>query len=275
MQTLKNRKRKFALSVKIVAMLSCLAIASVGFASWLVVHEPNTTTNAGDIEVAVTSATKLQLAVGAVKPGEGVVDGYNHKFVFGRPDPKPTTENFWLIPQGVGVESLSAAYKLTYTPENIPDGGKATLKLSFNGVVGGEVDKTKLAALISKGYLTLTVTFGDVSKTYNKTNPFPASGLVEVEKELDYEKLQDVTTLDFSITFAWGSAFGGENPENPYVYYNNMAHTNENAEEALEVLDEIATLVQGADEDDASDDLSYKVTVSAVLDLSNIDHDYN
>lgn len=60
-------------------------------------------------------------------------------------------------------------------------------------------------------------------------------------------------TATIKITFGWGTAFGGENPENPYNYYNKQDYTYERAQEANKNLTELYNSLNG---------VNYKVTVT-------------
>ena len=273
MQTLKNRKRKFALSVKIIAMLSCLAIASVGFASWLVVHDPNAKDVGGQVNVALTSAAELTLSATAKEADLSVGNVAKAKFSFGRPTTK-TVDIKWLVPQDVDVEDLLEEYSIGYTPSNLPTGTKAKFTLTFAGVVSGGDGNARIAELIADEYLTLTVTFGGVSKTYNKTNAFPAGGAV-LEHSLDAAALAAAGTIDLTIQFAWGEKFGNKNP---YEYYNGLPHTAGNVTEALTTLKLLAAIVKGTGDYQvagADAPLSYNVNIDAELDLSGVQYPTN
>ena len=302
MKTVKNRKRKFALGIKIAALCSCLALASVGFASWLVVQDPDATNTAGNVNVALTA--EADLIFDKPTPTLGVGNGeYVPKFVFGRPADKGAVAIKWLVPQQVETEDMVEAYSVSYAPLNLPTNTIAHFTLNFDGVTTSVVDgqtnytdvNTRLATLISKGYLTLTVTFGDQTVVYNDakdgeenfTNALPAEG-ASVTYTVDWATLNAAAlaaggkgTIDFSIQFAWGSAFDGKNP---YVYYNTLENpTAQQKEAALDVLAEIAALVKGLDKDAIKagtalepdpnpNALGYLIVIDAELDLKDVEY---
>lgn len=300
MKTIKNRKRKFAFSMKIIAALSCLAIASVGFASWLVVHEPESTNTAGDVNVALTSAAELVFekptpTLGDVGNGNVEVSSFS----FGRPAEKGAVDIKWLVPQEVETEDMIEVYTLTFKPQNLPTGTIAKITLDFDAVhatTDGSTTNyqdinTRLAKLISQKYLTLSIQIdGQTPVVYDEENPLPTTGAV-VKYDVSWDDLLAAQTgnesisVNFTIQFAWGDAFGNKNP---YVYYNTMEDpTAQDKVDALNVLAEIAALVKGTqlfDEDgdpvagadyriDGADaPLSYLVVIDAELDLNNVQY---
>lgn len=278
MKTVKNRKRKFALGIKIAALCSCLALASVGFASWLVVHEPEDQTADGNVNVALTSSAKLDEMV--VTP---VLDAAKNPvfstFIFGRPKKADAVAIKWLVPQDMEIEDLTEVYKLTFKPKNLPVGAKAVFKLDLDAITKEIVDdetvetvvNDKLTTLISKGYVTLKITIGEdlagnkfqniapVSMTFNKTNVFPVVDNPETDAvetdTLTYtvpwtvlETIQNssgTAEIPFKVEFAWGEAFGGINPYNYYNSIDDSELTAEVKQRALNVLAEIASTVKG------------------------------
>ena len=298
MKTVKNRKRKFALGIKIAALCSCLALASVGFASWLVVQDPDAKHNVGDVNVALTAEADLLFE----KPAAIKVSDTNlnlNSFSFGR----PATEEVqikWLVPQEVETEDMIEEYTLKFKPQNLPTGTVAHVSLDFDAVYAtgsGETTNyedrnTKLATLISKGYLTLTITVGEGVKAksviYDKSNALPVTGGV-VNYDVDWDTLyaaQNATednaksiSLPLTIEFAWGSTFGGDNP---YVYYNSLENpTALQKEAALEVLAEIAATIKGLEYEEVkagtanevnAKPISYLVVIDAELDLDDVEY---
>lgn len=299
MKTVKNRKRKFALGIKIAALCSCLALASVGFASWLVVHEPEDQTVDGAVNVALTSSAELK-DIKATPTLGADNDSYEAKFVFGRPKKADAAPIKWLVPEDVEEQDLLEEYTLTFKPQNLPTEAKAVFAFDFDGIVDSEENNTALTTLIRKGYVTLTITIGDaegslgtqVTKTFNTTTPFPLVDDLETpavdESVLTFvvpwEKLstlQDAgatASIPFTIEFEWGGKFGGENP---YNFYNNLVDPDATKKsEALTILGEIASLVKGISMDQATGkaevtgakDYSYLISIDASIDLGGLEY---
>ena len=299
MKTVKNRKRKFALGMKIAALCSCLALASVGFASWLVVHEPEDQTVDGAVNVALTSSAELK-EIKATPTLGADNDSYAAKFVFGRPKKADAAPIKWLVPEDVEVEDLVEEYKLTFKPQNLPTNAKAVFAFDFDGIVDSVENNTALTTLIQKGYVTLTITIGDavefpgvevVTKTFNTTTPFPLVDDPATDDDesvltfiVPWEKLSTLQTagatasIPFTIEFEWGGTFGGENP---YNFYNNLVDPDADAKAgALNVLGEIASLVKGISMDQATGkaevtgakDYSYLISIDASIDLGGLEY---
>ncbi len=299
MKTVKNRKRKFALGMKIAALCSCLALASVGFASWLVVHEPEDQTVDGAVNVALTSSAELKEIKATPTLGADDAD-YKAEFVFGRPTKGEAAPIKWLVPEDVEVEDLVEEYTLTFKPQNLPTEAKAVFAFDFDGIVDSVENNTALTTLIQKGYVTLTITIGDaegslgtqVTKTFNTTTPFPLVDDLETpavdesvltfvvpwEKLSTLQEAGDTASIPFKIEFEWGGTFGGENP---YNFYNTLVDPDADAKAgALNVLGEIASLVKGITLDQATGktevtgakDYSYLISIDASIDLGGLEY---
>ena len=56
---MKQRKGKFTLGMKIASILSCIALVSVGFASWWIIRLPSPETKGGSFEVYSVDEKKI------------------------------------------------------------------------------------------------------------------------------------------------------------------------------------------------------------------------
>ena len=74
MKTLKRKNRKLALGVKIASLLSCVAIASVGFAGWIIVGNPSVDVSSGTLNAYTVSESGLTLTK-ATDATENIVFG--------------------------------------------------------------------------------------------------------------------------------------------------------------------------------------------------------
>ena len=258
MKTVKSRKRKFALSMKIAAMLSCIAIASVGFASWLIVIKPEDQSQSGNITASTVSEKGLELS-------SSWVDSKN-SIILGKPD--PVANDKWLIAEdSIAKEVLSATLNVTYKPVNITT---ARITVDFLGHIGAKPesgtwneDTARLVAI--KDYIDVKVTVSgagvaSVSQTYS-------SGLEPIVINLtglDAEGTNNtVKTLTVLVEFSWKFGTG----VNPYTYYNGLANNAENRAAAKTALKAIYDAVHGTDAA-TTDDLYFEVTVTGEADPS-------
>ncbi|MBQ3572128.1 MAG: hypothetical protein IJA15_04815 [Clostridia bacterium] len=241
MKTVKSRKRKFALSMKIAAMLSCIAIASVGFASWLIVNQPTDQVATGSITASAVGDANFTLT--ATNPAT-VIN-------FGKAG-TPSPNHNWLVANNIEEEVLTSAIKVDYTTQHVT---KGEITVNLEAFLNTTADSTVLANLITNHYITVTVgLYSDAALA----NLLPGTSAVAY-KVTDPEISASEMTLGASgtfyvgIKFAWGSEFGNENP---YTYFNEQAKTDDLATKAETAL--------GAIYSAANSKLNYKVTISGV-----------
>lgn len=260
MKTVKSRKRKFALSMKIAAMLSCIAIASVGFASWLIVIKPEDQSQSGNITASTVSEKGLELSTSWV--------GSKNSIILGKPT--GAANDGWLLAEGsIDEEVLSATLNVTYKPVNITT---AKITVDFLGHIGAKPesaawneDTARLVAI--KDYIDVTVTVsGDGVSSVSKTYSSGLEAIVIDLTGLDAEEANNVEkTLTVLVKFSWKF---GENV-NPYTYYNGLANNAENRAAAKTALKAIYDAVHGPDgETTETDDLYFEVTVTGEADPS-------
>lgn len=279
MRTVKNRKRKFALGMKIAAMFSCIAIASVGFAAWIIVNDPqNVTVEGGQITAETVSETGLTF--GAIVNPTAKINFGKTTMPSGSPAKWPDivgsdlsgddyTNYNWLVADDIDVEVMRAQFTVPYTPSNVTS---VNFKLNINAYYGNDLANDKLQTLITKGYikLGLAVKNADGSELYDSGDFTEASNDYEVQFTLSDAAL-NTNQFVVHIEFSWGDAFKGYNP---YVYFNGHAITDiytgattmkEAAKTALSDLYTVVNNVATFDTLDAdqTDDLNYKVLVRA------------
>ena len=239
MKTVKSRKRKFALSMKIAAMLSCIAIASVGFASWLIVNQPEQQNATGSITASAVGEANFTLT--ATNPAT-VIN-------FGKAG-TPSPNHNWLVANNVGEEVLTSAITVVYTTTNV---NKGTITVNLESLLDTTADLTVLKGLITNKYITLTVgLYSDAAlETAIGT---PAAYVPETAEINAYEMTLNASgTFYVGVKFAWGEAFGNENP---YTYFNEL-------EKSAELVTKAQTAL-GALKDAADDKLNYTVTITGV-----------
>ena len=266
MKTVKSRKRKFALSMKIAAMLSCIAIASVGFASWLIVIKPEDQSQSGNITASTVSEKGLELSSSWV--------GSKNSIILGKPS--EVANNGWLLAQdSIDEEVLSATLNVTYKPINITT---AKITVDFLGHIGAKPesaawneDTARLVAI--KDYIDVTVTVsGDgvtspVSQTYNNGLEPIVINLTGLNTEGTNNATKTLTVL---VQFSWkfGEKADPYTPGvNPYTYYNGLDNNATNRAAAKTALEAIYDAVHGTD-GATTDDLYFEVTVTGEADPS-------
>lgn len=227
-----TRKNKLSLSIKIAAILSCLAIVSVGFASWWIINYPGTKEfKTGSFTVYSVDEKNIEFsditAVGSAN------------VVFGKPaSPNQTTK--WLGTTKVDNESLTAVLKLDVTlTSKESDALNDYLKTIDVKYVGGAHD-----GLVSSNYLAAPVISYRVggSDSDVTTGFTTASGTTFTIDAPDAK----TATIYLKFEFKWGTVT--ENT-NPYDYFNAQEQTDNNPvtnktekQTALDMLGAIAAL---------------------------------
>ncbi len=265
---MKRKKLKFSLGLKIASILSCLALVSIGFASWWIVKPPETKTTEGSFEVYAVSTKDITIS--APEFAEGKAD-----IIFGKADfPEGQTNHKWLLATDVGDENLTATMTFTVS---VTDGGKSTGTSNVYDFLK-EVKLTMTVPAALKTALTGEYVDATQSKiTYTTVGGTEKSGEVAIDGTKDtVELLIDMSgataandeapvvySVDVTVTFAfaWGEQFpsSSEDPdaygENPYIYFNKQAYTEDLAAKANNVLTALFGL----------NNTTYSVTLEGVL----------
>ena len=266
MKTLNKKHRKFKLSLQIAAILSCVAIASVGFASWIIVGNSTQSTN-GSITAYTVSESNFSLTA------EGSTTG---NIVLGKPASSSVT-NPWLVAgSDVAVESLTATFKVNYTAANEITSGKISVSLSALFGDGESVTEetkkskgeTKLKSLLTNNYIEVVVEMWSSD---------PISGGTPADSATYTTDITEIPAIDYTFTesnrtgsvwvkviFNWGTAFAksGESAQNPYDYFNKQEKTAELATAARTALTAIYNATTEA-VDGVTGTLQYAVTITA------------
>lgn len=192
----------------VLCLLATFALASVGFAAWVLTNPDVTVTGETQGDFTVYSATDASVSVEASFDNTG--------FVFGAPVTPESGGNPWLTATGMDTDVLTVNVTLIIANyASLSDAG-LTIKIypTFNDVE----DTTKLKSAIGSEYIACsTGTFKDESITvgsdtksaYVLTKQIAKSTIQPTENEGE-------GTVTFALTFAWGTKFGGENPFNYY-----------------------------------------------------------
>ncbi len=244
-----TRKSRFSLSAKIASILACVAILSVGFASWWIVNLPETTkTSSGSFEVYTVETKNITYGNVTIAPDGG-------KIVFGAPKDATAGTYKWLgyDTSAVADEELTATITVPITLTN-EDGSpltgenlsayleKVDVNVDLGAYASVDSDYVKAAAI------KYQINDGAVNTATGNTFSLGAAELAG-----------DDITLKITIEFGWGDL---TNNQNPYTYFGTVAATANNAHNnsitnmkaAQDMLGTVANLT----------DATYTVTVTAV-----------
>ena len=268
---------KFSLGMKIAAILSCLAIVSMGFASWWIVKTPEETT-VGDFTVYEADVKRIKFDV------KDINNGSAPNIVFGKPT-NPTSGG-WLIPGAdVATEDLQATIVFDVYVADESDSGAITADTSTtldtllsNITVNFAPNETIAQALnnaIKNKYITAPV----IDATYTYEGAAAAVDTVEA-KTYTYDSddlskaggatltiaapAQTKITVTLTITFDWGDAFKATINDttdnyNPHIYYNNLTN-NPTDEQIVQAKNALNALWAMKAADTATE---YKLTLDA------------
>lgn len=243
--TMKQKKFKFSLGLKIATILSCVALVSMGFASWWIVKPPVNQTAEGSFEVYTVDTKNINISEPTFT---------NSNIIFGKTTfPANATNHKWLIAgDDVKDENLKATMNFTVS---VTDGDAAT----GTSNVADFLQNVKLTMTVPEALQTaITNKYIDAANskiTYKttggteKTDSAVINGTADsVELLIDMSgatKVNDEDAAVYSVgvevtfEFAWGEKF---HSENPYTYFNKQAYTGDLATEAKGVLAELAKL---------------------------------
>ncbi len=208
MKAKKSKQRKFSLGIKIASMLSCVAILSVGFASWWIINLPKQdATQTGSFEVYTVTVKNIDFGT---PTAENIVFGY-----------KSGVTETWLgadkydassNPNGVKEEKLTATIKI---PVTLKDDNDTKLNEKFSDYMSSFTVTLDTSALnnMDAGFVsTPTIKYSTDGNTYNtmlEGNKIPATAF---DSYTDGE-----ITIYLQVAFNWGTATGGKNP---YEFFN-------------------------------------------------------
>lgn len=222
-------KKRVIISSLIV--LSLLMLVSIGFAAWTITNSHEDTENGNFTAYEVSSDGALTVEV--VTSAAGTETG-SANITFGKNG--TPTGTVWLENSG-DPENLVAYVKFTVSGLT---GNSLALSVTHNfrvsnanytlGTTGDVPENTLISGP------TIAVASGSVASYSNGVLTFTGDGSVVL-----------------SFTYSWGSAFGGANPQNPYVYYNNQTKTDALVADATAKLAALKTLC---------DKLSFQVVVA-------------
>ena len=242
-----TRKSRFSLGMKIACILSCLTLFTMGFASWWIVKMPEQRTQTGSFEVY--SVTRKNIDVTLTNADAPTI-------IFGKPSTGSAT---WLVASSdVQTQSLTATITFDVT---VKDNDVLSTETSVGDMLSkvsvtlAVPDADAMATAISKNYLaTPTLTYTTTGGTAKSGNATYSNGTFTVDIPMDGavtsgSTVYNTVSVSLTLTFTWGSAFGGTNT-NPYTYFNSLDYAEStNVTGSAMEANAAAEIVLGAIED--------------------------
>ncbi len=207
--TMKKTTKKLSLGMKVASILACLALVSVGFASWWIVQLPDPVQyNDGSFTVYSVDTKNIKIEN---------LEFEGSRIIFGK---TAGVTQRWLLAENIEDQNLTAT--LTFDV-NLYDNYKENQANSLGtGAIKDYVSEITLDFIpsgidsaISAGYITapvITYSYGT-----NKTGTVTySSGTATLPIYMD-GATSNTTTVTVTFEFGWGATFSGQNP---YAFYN-------------------------------------------------------
>lgn len=221
---------KSKLTITVASILSVLVLVGVGFAAWVITNPNVEAKQTGNIEVDTVTDNSYEIEA-TWGTETDITD--NGKIVFGAAGTYGGTPWLTLDKQ----ESLKAVLTLTaksFQKESWTAISQKTLTVSMKSVKDGKDDTGfKGLATGTNKYIAFPTLSGagEVSTTLKSWDD------TVVIKLSDFTREGEATTATYklTITFAWGEYFKDKDSNsivNPYVYYNKLGYSAENATKA-------------------------------------------
>ena len=209
-----------------VASLGSMALIGTGFAGWVI--SANTTADASGVMVAYdVKDQRLNAAKGKWKNGvtDSPATGDKGKIIFGKPATMDV-DDLWLTcddKDGMEVQRLSDTYVFVVSTVDKENTGKFTV-----------------ATDAVKGAFVVTDTTGAwAAATTTENNLVKANPTIAFDRT-EYALVNGEATVEMTITFEWGTAFGNENP---YLHYNKTTNPSKDlTDTALANLEKVKAL---------------------------------
>lgn len=230
---------KSKLTITVASILSVLVLVGVGFAAWVISNPDVNAEKTGSI-AAETVSDKSYTLEAEITGGE---------IVFGAPA-QMSAQNPWLTAgKDTQTEDRTATLTLTlkykdwnYVPLNF-----SVFMKSKKTTVG---DDAVFSNLVDKTYITNPKISYNDSKTNSETATevvMNGTSPVQIDRDAFAQSKSNSTketdektaTLEITITFGWGNAFGGKNP---YEFYNAQKYDEKHTEAntALTAISELS-----------------------------------
>ena len=246
---MKQRKIKFSLGMKIASILSCLALVSVGFASWWIIQLPQTTTKHGSFEVYEVETKKIQFDAIKFVTEAGADDDANITFGY----PAATVQSPWVGYDSTGMapEDLEAImqFNVTLTSGDSNDKISSYMKQVNIELTIPDAYKQRIVNATNKtGCVAVPVISYRLGTSGNWTSTTPTVDGAKYTIAITDAIANKSQTIQVKFEFDW-SYYYTENgdtviTDNPYTYFNGLqgGYSVDREIAAKAVLDEIFNL---------------------------------
>ena len=240
---MKKTTKKLSLGMKIASVLACLAIVSVGFASWWIVKMPNTIPDVqGSFESYAVVDKEIQISTPTYD---------DPKIVFGKPESGTTR---WLAYDDTKVQDENLISTMSFTV-SIKDDTSLTLdtfvkELNIEFAPQAPTEENETKNVFDKAIANGSIAAPVIEYKVND-GAWTSAGTYTTEKLAFTIPAPNTNTANVQIrfTFKWGADCGNQNP---YIYFNAEGQTYEDdAETARALLSDVAKLTG----------TTYKVTI--------------
>lgn len=244
-KAMKNFKKvRLSLGMKIIALLSCVALLSMGFASWWIVKLDTPTTSSG-------SFTAYDVIEKNINIGNFSFDKDTSLLSFGYAG-TPNPNNKWLQKDpAMGTENLATTFTFDVSvTDNDTNASESNVNALINGVTMTITPDTSLKTALDNAIDGKVITAPSITYSYTGSDTLASSVVKTASYDkttgkitlfIDLSKAADdsiTVTIDFSI--GWGDAFKdnteGATPENPYKFYNEQTYSDTLADDAIAKL---------------------------------------
>ena len=241
-KAMKNFKKvRLSLGMKIIALLSCVALLSMGFASWWIIKPVEAAYTTGSFTAYDVVTKELHIGNVAVT-SEGTTEEHQGKIIFGKPNNAGNA--VWLVAgDEIEDEKLSTLLIFTVSVKNPTDATTNAGQVDTSAVVQNlvnSVDVTitlpeKVADAVKANYLATPslqyailsnytantdYTATSVSGTSTYTGTATTTGQQKITLNVPMpENTTGTVTVALKLSFAWGTAIGSANP---YTYFNGL-----------------------------------------------------
>ena len=245
---MKQRKFKFSLGMKIASILSCIALVSVGFASWWIVQLPQTTTKHGSFEVYEVETKQIKFNDIKFVNEAGAADDANITFGY----PSATVQDPWVGYDStkMAAEDLEAIMQFTVALSSSTQNDKISNYMSKVNIdlTIPDAYKDRIVNTSAKtGYVAVPVISYRLGTSGNWTSTTPDVDGAKYSIQIDAPQ-NESQIVQVKFEFGW-SYYYSENGDtvitkNPYTYFNGLGgYTVDREKAAKGVLDEIYKLL--------------------------------
>ena len=203
-----------------ICLLATLALASIGFAAWVITNDANAG-DTGSITVDIVKDARIDMSAEILN---------DDAIVFG------------------SKSTIDAPYKwLKY--EQTKDGSGTVLDLDENLSITVRITVSNYSYLTSTNAVTLTFTEKEGESYYSNAlgkgyvGALPVitldrADLIDSSKvsNITHDQDNDKVTFEIEVKFAWGTAFNGKNPID---FYNSSEYSDVLADEAFDTLEDL------------------------------------